>query len=116
MVQLYLKLLDAFLCSSIHLFLYSQSHRVPSILPRNELPFVSVKEHLINKVNMENLPPDHFVTSWQFTPKAYIDVYPAIDPTSPANSQAGKVIVITGASRGLGSRVRLNAPMEPSFI
>ncbi|KAL9625498.1 MAG: hypothetical protein Q9160_000208 [Pyrenula sp. 1 TL-2023] len=53
---------------------------------------------------MENLPTDHFVTSLQFTPKAYTDVYPAIDPTSPALSQAGKVIIITGASRGIGSR------------
>ncbi|KAL9110345.1 MAG: hypothetical protein Q9227_005076 [Pyrenula ochraceoflavens] len=53
---------------------------------------------------MENLPPDYFVTSMQFTPKAYTDVYPAIDPTQPALSQEGKIIIITGASRGLGSK------------
>ncbi|KAF1991381.1 NAD(P)-binding protein [Aulographum hederae CBS 113979] len=53
---------------------------------------------------MDSLPADYFVTSMQFTKKTYRDQYPAIDPTSPALSQAGKVIVITGASRGLGAR------------
>ncbi|PVH71991.1 NAD(P)-binding protein [Cadophora sp. DSE1049] len=51
---------------------------------------------------MENLPVDFFVTSQAFTKSTSRDVYPAIDPTSSSNSQAGKVIVITGASKGLG--------------
>ncbi|KAH9205635.1 hypothetical protein DL95DRAFT_397469 [Leptodontidium sp. 2 PMI_412] len=51
---------------------------------------------------MENLPVDFFVTSQAFTKSTYRDVYPAIDPTSASNNQAGKVIVITGASKGLG--------------
>ncbi|KAK0123957.1 hypothetical protein ONS95_008945 [Cadophora gregata] len=51
---------------------------------------------------MENLPVDFFVTSQAFTKSTFRDVYPAIDPASPSNSQAGKVIVITGASKGLG--------------
>lgn len=34
------------------------------------------------------------------------DVYPSIEPTLASNSQAGKVIVITGASRGMGRTVR----------
>ncbi|KAJ5288794.1 hypothetical protein N7478_001824 [Penicillium angulare] len=37
-----------------------------------------------------------------FTTKNYRVLYPAIDPTRPELSQKGKVIVITGASRGLG--------------
>ncbi|KAJ6016230.1 hypothetical protein N7540_010821 [Penicillium herquei] len=37
-----------------------------------------------------------------FTTKNYRSVYPAIDPTRPDLSQKGKVIVITGASQGLG--------------
>ncbi|KAH7370582.1 putative oxidoreductase ucpA, partial [Rhexocercosporidium sp. MPI-PUGE-AT-0058] len=45
---------------------------------------------------------DYFVKKQQFVKTVYRDVYPAIDPTAPSNSQAGKVIVITGASRGLG--------------
>lgn len=54
---------------------------------------------------MENLPSDHFVTQQQFVKTVYRDVYPAIDPAIPSNSQAGKVIVITGASKGLGRKV-----------
>ena len=54
---------------------------------------------------MENLPSDHFVTQQQFVKTVYRDVYPAIDPEAPSNSQAGKVIVITGASKGLGRKV-----------
>lgn len=56
---------------------------------------------------MENLPSDHFVTLQQFVKTVYRDVYPSIDPQSPSNSQAGKVIVITGASKGIGRKVRV---------
>jgi len=51
---------------------------------------------------MENLPDDYFVTKSQFTKTTHRDVYPAIDPAADSNSQAGKVIVITGASKGIG--------------
>ena len=54
---------------------------------------------------MENLPSDHFITERQFVRTVYRDVYPAIDPTAPSNSQKGKVIVITGASQGIGRKV-----------
>jgi NAD(P)-dependent dehydrogenase (short-subunit alcohol dehydrogenase family) len=53
---------------------------------------------------MENLPTDFFVTSAAYTPTVYRDQYPAINPTNPALSQAGKVVVITGASHGIGAR------------
>ncbi|KAK1749787.1 hypothetical protein QBC47DRAFT_395306 [Echria macrotheca] len=52
---------------------------------------------------MENLPKDHFVTSMQYTRHTYQDQYPSIDPTNPELSMAGKVVIITGASRGLGA-------------
>lgn len=48
------------------------------------------------------LDPDSQVKGTAFTKKAYRDVYPAVDPSIPSISQAGKVIIITGASRGLG--------------
>jgi len=53
---------------------------------------------------MENLPTDFFVTSAAYTPTVYRDQYPSIDPENPANAQDGKVIVITGASAGIGAR------------
>ncbi|KAF1925041.1 NAD(P)-binding protein [Didymella exigua CBS 183.55] len=53
---------------------------------------------------MENLPVDYFVTSMQFTARTHRDVYAAIDPNQAALSQKGKVIVVTGASQGLGAR------------
>ncbi|KAE8441546.1 hypothetical protein EG329_004854 [Mollisiaceae sp. DMI_Dod_QoI] len=59
---------------------------------------------------MENPPDDLFVKKQQFTRTVYRDVYPAIDPKEPSNSQAGKVVVITGASRGLGRKA-----FVPSF-
>lgn len=55
---------------------------------------------------MDSLPLDHFVTSFQFTKRAERDQYPSIDPSSPELSMAGKVVIVTGASRGIGGLVR----------
>lgn len=66
--------------------------------------------------HMESLPPDHFVKSQAFTRVTHQDVYPAIDPTQDKLSQAGKVIIVTGASRGIGARVGLRTLIsEPMF-
>lgn len=51
------------------------------------------------------LDPDAQVKALAFTKKNYRDVYPAVDPSGASISQAGKVIVITGGSRGLGRLV-----------
>lgn len=53
---------------------------------------------------MDSLPADYFVTSNAYTPHVYRDQYPSIDPTTTALSQSGKVIIITGASAGIGAR------------
>lgn len=60
-------------------------------------------------LTMENLPVDYFLTSQAFTKAAHRDVHPTIDPASSSNSQAGKVIVITGASKGLGRIVGIDS-------
>jgi hypothetical protein len=52
--------------------------------------------------------PNLHVKAMAFTKNAYRDIYPAVQPTRPELSQAGKVVVITGATRGLG-RVRILA-------
>lgn len=54
--------------------------------------------------------PDSLNNTYQFTSKLEHDVYPSIDPTNLALSQEGKVVLITGAGRGIG-RVRLNSTM-----
>jgi len=54
---------------------------------------------------MENLPDDYMVKSMAFTKTTHTDEYPGINPESAALSMEGKVIIITGASRGIGARV-----------
>jgi NAD(P)-dependent dehydrogenase (short-subunit alcohol dehydrogenase family) len=40
-----------------------------------------------------------------YTQKIHNSSYPAIDPTNPSNSAAGKVIVITGGNQGVGKGI-----------
>lgn len=54
---------------------------------------------------MAEIDPHENIKGTAFTHQCYTHVYPAIDPTLPEHSQTGKVIVITGASRGLGQEV-----------
>ncbi|KAI4626333.1 uncharacterized protein J4E87_004835 [Alternaria ethzedia] len=61
--------------------------------------------------DLSKLPKDFYVTSMQFTKNAHQDAYPAIDPSTPEHSLAGKVAVITGASRGIGAMA-----MVPAFV
>ncbi|KAI4927830.1 hypothetical protein J4E85_006342 [Alternaria conjuncta] len=61
--------------------------------------------------DLSKLPKDFYVTSMQFTKNAHQDAYPAIDPSIPEHSLAGKVAVITGASRGIGAMA-----MVPAFV
>lgn len=49
--------------------------------------------------------PTSVVKDLAFTKKNYRDVYPAVDPTRPDLAQDGKVVIITGASRGIGQLV-----------
>lgn len=55
-------------------------------------------------MDLSAYPKDYYVKSMAFTEHTYQDVYPAIDPTTPALNLAGKVVVITGASRGIGAK------------
>lgn len=43
-----------------------------------------------------------FTTGNAFTKHVYRNLYPAVDPTKSSFSKAGKVVLITGASRGIG--------------
>ena len=54
---------------------------------------------------MEELPEDYYVNQFAFTKALYRDIYPAINPENKNLSQKGKVVVITGASQGIGQKV-----------
>ena len=56
---------------------------------------------------MEHLDPIGLVTWGSFTKKVFRDVYPAVDPLSSPLSQQGKIIMITGASRGIGKAIAM---------
>jgi hypothetical protein len=56
---------------------------------------------------MDHLPVDYFVKAQQFVPTTHRDVYPAVNPTQGSLSQNGKVVIITGASQGLGAQVSI---------
>ncbi|GKT46788.1 short chain dehydrogenase gsfE [Colletotrichum spaethianum] len=53
---------------------------------------------------MASLPVDFYVKAIQFTKNVHREEYSAINPTNPELSLAGKVVIITGASRGIGAR------------
>jgi len=54
---------------------------------------------------------EHAITaSNSFTKGVYRDVYPAVNPQNAELSKAGKIVMITGASRGIGKHVK---PLPP---
>ncbi|KAJ6116526.1 hypothetical protein N7512_006251 [Penicillium capsulatum] len=53
-------------------------------------------------MGLENWGPHDATKFLAFTANVYRDLYPAIDPARPELRQEGKIVVITGASRGLG--------------
>jgi hypothetical protein len=55
-----------------------------------------------NPTTMDQLPTDAFLQQQRFTRSTHRDVYPFITPSNPVLSQHNRIIVITGASRGLG--------------
>lgn len=51
----------------------------------------------------QTLDVNMFTSPFQLTKSMHRDLYPAIEPTNPALSATGKVIMITGAGGGLGA-------------
>lgn len=45
---------------------------------------------------------DAYTAPFMLTKSMHRDVYPAVDPTNPSLSASGKVVIVTGASGGLG--------------
>jgi len=64
-------------------------------------------------MSFADLPPDFFLMPTQFTKTLCRDEYPRVSPLSPSLSQAGKVILITGTSQGIGRYVLL-LPASPT--
>ncbi|TGJ87345.1 hypothetical protein E0Z10_g1499 [Xylaria hypoxylon] len=55
-------------------------------------------------MDFSKLPTNFFLTLFQYTKDVHSDQYPAVDPTREDLSLAGKVVIVTGASRGLGAK------------
>ncbi|KAF2027844.1 NAD(P)-binding protein [Setomelanomma holmii] len=51
------------------------------------------------------MDPNAFTTPFQLTKSMRRDIYPAIDPKNPDLNAAGKVVLITGATGGIGGEV-----------
>lgn len=67
----------------------------------------------------QRFDPDQFTTPFMVTKTKHRDPYPAILPANPSNSQKGKIIIITGASGGIGavsSLYSLNPHPEPHIL
>lgn len=58
------------------------------------------------------LDVDTELKAYSFTRRAHRDVHPVIDSRRPELSQAGKVVIITGASRGIGKLAMENVGMS----
>ncbi|PQE04027.1 oxidoreductase short chain dehydrogenase reductase family protein [Rutstroemia sp. NJR-2017a BVV2] len=50
-----------------------------------------------------DVDPNQFTTPFSITKAIHRDPYYAIEPSNPANNQKGKIIIITGASAGIGA-------------
>ena len=51
----------------------------------------------------QQVDPDQFTGPFMATRTKRRDPYPAVDPSNPSNSQKGRIIIITGASGGIGA-------------
>jgi hypothetical protein len=63
------------------------------------------------------IDPEQFTKPFLLTQAYHRDPYPAISPENPSNKQDGKIIIITGASSGIGevSQPSLHFPLHFNF-
>lgn len=60
---------------------------------------------MTQQLHLNGQNPHELSIYGSFTKGIYRDAYPTIDPTRPELSQSGKVVMVTGASKGIGRDV-----------
>ena len=95
-------------CFVILLFLLHTLQQVSTLRSRY-YPYKNLKQELslLRRYHTSHLATmamsEHaFTTGNSFTKDVYRDIYPAVDPKLQVLSKAGKIVMITGASRGIG--------------
>lgn len=81
------------------------TYLLPGSLPSSQPIPPPATRYLTDMDQLAQLPDDFFVTSSQFTKTVYPDEYLELDVTQDSFAQKRKVIIITGASQGLGRNV-----------
>ena len=65
-----------------------------------------------SRASMAEIDVNAFTTPFQLVKGLHRDVYPAIEPSNPALSAAGKAVLVTGAGGAIGA-VRKPYPYLP---
>ena len=57
-----------------------------------------------------------FTSPFQLTKSMYRDIYHAVEPSNPAISAKGKVVIVTGAGGGLGNVCQSKGASRSSLL
>jgi hypothetical protein len=95
---------NLFQSSFLSVFLHLKRNSKPFHFPLSTFKPTTISiQHQTPTTMAQQIDPDQFTTPFMITKTKHRDPYPAILPSNPSNSQKGKIIIITGASGGIGA-------------